>query len=84
MDKLRIIFTRHAQTMMTERGIKEEWVTRTIAEPDSAEADPTRSDVRRVFRIIPENDSRILRVVYASIGDTLRVVTAFFDRGRRR
>jgi hypothetical protein len=83
MSKPRIIFTRHAQTMMTERGIKEEWITKTIAEPEAAELDPTRSDVRRAFRTIPENGNRILRVAYASIGDTVRVVTAFFDRGRR-
>jgi hypothetical protein len=83
MSKFRIIFTRHAQTMMTERGIKEEWINRTIAEPDAAEADPTQSGVLRVFRNIPENGNRVLRVVYASIGDTVRVVTAFFDRSRR-
>jgi hypothetical protein len=84
MSKPRIVFTRHAKTMMTERGIKEEWIRRTVSEPEAHEVDPTQSDVRRAFRSIPENGNRILRVVYASIGDTVRVVTAFFDRGRRR
>jgi Domain of unknown function (DUF4258) len=84
MSKPRIVFTRHARTMMTERRIEEEWISRTIVEPDAAEVDPRQSDVRRVFRSIPENGNRILRVVYTSIGDTIRVVTAFFDRGRRR
>jgi hypothetical protein len=70
--------------MMAERGIKEEWIKTTIAEPDTAEPDPARPDVRRAFRAIPENGDRILRVVYVSLGATIRVVTAFFDRGRRR
>ena len=84
MSRFRLIFTRHAQTMMAERGIEEDWITRTVAEPEATEVDPKQSDVRRAFRTIPENGNRILRVVYASIGDTVRVVTAFFDRGRRR
>ena len=84
MSEPRIVFTRHAETMMAERGIKEEWVKTTIAEPETTEPDPARPDVQRAFRTIPENDNRVLRVVYASLGDTIRVVTAFFDRARRR
>jgi Domain of unknown function (DUF4258) len=83
MSEPNIVFTRHAETMMAERGIKEEWIKTTIAESDTTEPDPARPDVRRAFRMIPENGNRILRVVYASLGDTIRVVTAFFDRGRR-
>jgi hypothetical protein len=84
MNEPRIVFTRHAQTMMAERGIKEEWIERTVGEPDAGEVDPRQSDVLRAFRSIPENGNRVLRVVYTSIGDTIRIVTAFFDRGRRR
>ncbi|MBV8823695.1 MAG: DUF4258 domain-containing protein [Hyphomicrobiales bacterium] len=84
MSKPEIVFTRHAETMMAERGIKQEWIKTTIAEPDTTGPDPARPDVRRAFRMIPENGNRTLRVVYATIGDTVRVVTAFFDRGRRR
>jgi Domain of unknown function (DUF4258) len=84
MSEPDIVFTQHAETMMAERGIKQEWIKTTIVQPDTTEPDPTRPDVRRAFRIIPENDNRILRVVYATLGDTIRVVTAFFDRGRRR
>ena len=84
MSKARIVLTRHAQTMMAERGIKEEWIKKTVSEPDATEVDPRQSDVLRAFRVIPENGNRVLRVVYATIGDTIRIVTAFFDRGRRR
>jgi hypothetical protein len=84
MSKPRIVFTHHAQTMVTERGIKKEWIERTLSEPEAHEVDPRQSDVLRAFRSIPENGNRVLRVVYTSIGDTIRVVTAFFDRGRRR
>jgi hypothetical protein len=78
MTEPRIVFTRHAETMMAERGIREEWIKATIAEPQATEPDPTRLDVQRAFRTIPENGNRVLRVVYASLGDTIRVVTAFF------
>jgi hypothetical protein len=84
MSKSPIVFTRHAQTMKAERGIKEEWIERTITDPEAAELDPSQPDVRRAFRSIPENGDRILRVVYAPIGDMVRIVTAFFDRSRRR
>ena len=70
--------------MMAERGIKEEWIKKTVSEPDATEVDSRQSDVLRAFRVIPENGNRVLRVVYATIGDTIRIVTAFFDRGRRR
>ncbi|HXW24094.1 MAG TPA: DUF4258 domain-containing protein [Xanthobacteraceae bacterium] len=84
MTEPRIIFTRHAETMMTERGIKEDWVKATIAEPEATESDPSQPNLSRAFRTIPEYGNRVLRVVYASVGDTIRVVTVFFDRARRR
>lgn len=78
-----IKFTRHAEDMLTERGIERGWVERTINEPDESEPDHARPNVTRAFRSVPERGGRVLRVVYSTIGNEIRVITAFFDRARR-
>ncbi len=77
-------FTQHAETMLQERDIKREWVELTVTNPDTVEPDPIRPDVWRAFRAIPERAGRVLRVAYVQTGETVRIVTAFFDRRRRR
>jgi hypothetical protein len=79
-----ITFSQHAEAMLAERLIKREWVERTIAEPEALEVDPTRPNVFRAFRRIPEHGDRYLRVAYVQVGDRLKVVTVFFDRGMQR
>ncbi|KAB2872542.1 MAG: DUF4258 domain-containing protein [Bauldia sp.] len=69
---------------MAERRITPAWVEPTIGEPDSVEPDPHQPEAERAFRRIPENAGRVLRVVYVRHGDGARVITAFFDRSRRR
>lgn len=78
------IFTRHALDVMEERQVLPEWVERTVEGPDAQEPDPTDPALTRAFRAIPERDGRVLRVVYAQEPDAVRIITAFFDRGRRR
>jgi hypothetical protein len=70
--------------MLVEREIDPSWVEIAIREPDAVEADPKRADVLLAFRRIPERGGRILRVAYVPAGDTVRVLTLFFDRTRRR
>jgi hypothetical protein len=84
MSERRIIFTHHAALMLTERRIERAWAERTLNEPETVEPDPARSDAFRAFRAIPERDGRVLRVVYAATGEELIIITAFFDRTRRR
>jgi hypothetical protein len=66
--------------MLIERNIERTWVETTIASPESVEADPERPEVLRAYRRIPEHGGRFLRVVYALAGDSVRIVTVFFDR----
>jgi hypothetical protein len=80
----RLLFTKHAEDMLVERKIDRAWVVATISDPESIEPDPARPGVLRAFRRIPEHGNRFLRVAYVSTGDTMRVVTVFFDRKRRR
>ena len=84
MTERRITFTRHAESMLTEREIERGWVERTLKEPDEMEPDPNRANMVRVFRAIPERGGRVLRVVFSTAGDQTRVITAFFDRAKRR
>lgn len=79
-----IVYTLHARLVMAERGVEPEWVERTLAAPEEDEPDLADADLRRAFRAIPERDHRVLRVVYSKNAETFRVITAFFDRGRRR
>jgi hypothetical protein len=80
----RIVFSRHADDMIVERDIKREWVHDTIHNPDIVEADPHRPDIKRAFRHIPERGNRVLRVAYVEVDESIKIVTVFFDRAKRR
>jgi hypothetical protein len=84
VPNLRFLFTQHAEEMLVERRIDRAWVEATVQNPDAVEPDPTRPDVFRAFSRIAERDGRFLRVVYAPDGDTIRILTVFFDRTRKR
>ena len=78
-----IVLTAHAEDMLAERNIERAWIESTIRNPQALESDPTQPDAFRAFRAIAERDGRTLRVVYVQDQNTIRVLTAFFDRGRR-
>jgi Domain of unknown function (DUF4258) len=77
-------FTDHAEDMLVERRIERKWVEQTMAQPDAVEPDPRRPGITLAFRRIQERSGRILRVAYAETDDEIRVITTYFDRGRRR
>ena len=79
-----LIFTQHAEDMLHERGIDRAWVEAAVRDPETLEPDPQRPGVFRAYRRIPERGDRVLRVVYTATGDSLRVLTVFFDRKRRQ
>nr|VFK78176.1 MAG: protein of unknown function (DUF4258) [Candidatus Kentron sp. SD] len=72
----------HFNDMLQERGIRREWVERTIQIPDRVEdhGDGTRHFIKR----IPEFGNRWLRVVVNVTLHPKKRVTAFFDRRLRR
>ena len=83
-DIIAISYSDHARTALEERGIAQEWVERTLFEPEETEPDPVHPERMRAFRSIPEHDGRVLRVVYVPSVLGCRVITVFFDRGQRR
>jgi hypothetical protein len=69
---------------MAERRIEEEWVKRTLREPDHVRPDEVRQRRSLAFRRIPEHGDRWLRVVFEETAEAILVVTVFFDRGVER
>lgn len=74
--------SKHTQDMLKERNISEEWVWRTIENPDwkNVGAD----DNVHYFKKIPEHGERVLHVVVNPFLSPNKVVTVFFDRRARR
>jgi hypothetical protein len=83
MSQPHIVLTLHAETVLVERSIDRRWVERTLHQPDLVESDTGRGTIN-AFRAIPEHGDRILRVTYVNEGSRIKVITAFFDRRRRR
>ena len=83
-NRPRIVFSRHADDMIVERQLERAWIEETIFNPEIAEPDPHRPGVKRAFRRVPERGDRYLRVAYVETKDTIKVITLFLDRGKRR
>ncbi|MBI4789074.1 MAG: DUF4258 domain-containing protein [Chloroflexi bacterium] len=72
----------HANAMLAERNIPEEWVRRTLDSPDRTEPGPDNNT--HYIKAIPEHGDRFLRVVVNAHVEPKRIVTVFFDRRLRR
>jgi hypothetical protein len=83
MTPRKIVFTRHAEDMLAERRIERTWVESTVRETENVESDPTKPNLLRAYRRIPERSGLWLRVVYEPVDDVMKIVTMFFDRGYR-
>lgn len=73
------LLTKHAQQVLTERGILIDWMERTLSDPQLVMPDPLDPELERRYRQIPEHGGRVLRVVNTTV-DPHRVVSVFFDR----
>lgn len=82
-DPIPFTLSRHAMLTTERRGIKTEWVARTLADPASTEPDRLDPLARHALRPIPEFGGRVLRVVYNPAVQPLLVITAYFDRSRK-
>ncbi len=77
-----IEFSIHARDMLQERAIPEEWVMRTVNDPDDREI--MADNTTHYIKAIPEFGGRSLRVVMNLEVFPNRVITVFFDRRIRR
>ena len=81
---MRFTYGAHALLNLIDRRLERAWVERTVVQPDATEQDPKHAGRVRAYRIVPERDGRILRVVYVPTADGAHIITMFLDRGRRR
>ncbi len=72
----------HAREMLSERRIPEEWVWRTIDQPDRTEPGPDGNI--HYIAAIPEHAGRFLRVIVNPYVQPNGIVTLFFDRRLRQ
>jgi len=77
---MKYVLSKHALDVMGARGIKEEWVDRTV-ETSSLKVIKAANEVH-LFLTIYEHESRCLKVVINPI--SMIVVTAYFDRNMRK
>ncbi len=83
-DRKPLRFTRHAEDAIAERELDDDWIEKTVREPEWSRPDPRRAGVERRFRAIPEFGDRILRVACIETADEIRILTVFFDRDARK
>ena len=75
-------FTRHAKDMLKERNIPEDWVMKTINNPDWKHMGMDNNT--HYFKGITEHGGRFLHVVVNPSVSPKRIITVFFDRKARR
>ena len=81
---MKYFLTEHAQEAIVKRGIEPEWLERALASPEEKEQDRVDPDLEHRLLRVPEFGGRVLRVVVNVKGAEPRVVTAYFDRGKKR
>ena len=77
------MLTKHAETMLKERGIQIDWLERVLLNPSQQHMDLTDPALKHAIGPIVENGDRLLRVIYNDAVTTIRVVTVYFDRTLR-
>jgi hypothetical protein len=73
-----VVLSKHAQDVMRERNIPEEWVHRAVDSPDRTEH--PAGGTTHYLKAIPKHGGRYPRVVVSPAVVPARVVTVFFDR----
>ncbi len=68
--------------MLNERAIQEEWVWRTIDNPDKSEIGNDNNT--HFYKVISDMNNRILHIVVNHKVLPKKIITVFFDRRARR
>ena len=76
--------TEHARDALEKRRIVQEWLDRTFAAPELVERDAIDTDLEHRLAHIPEFGGRTLRVIVNVRVYPPRIVTAYFDRRRKK
>lgn len=72
--------SKHATDTLRERGIRLEWVSNAMDNPERRLPHVDDPQLTHALRVIPEFGYRVLRVIYNHTRQPVLVVTAYFDR----
>lgn len=75
--------TLHASEMLAVRGIAEKVLGAVLDQPDLIRPDRGDESLENWYGVVPDHEGRVLKVVVRKEGDTMVVVTAYFDRSMR-
>ena len=75
--------TDHAQTVVSQRRIRPEWLERIIDNPVRIEPHAQDGNLEHRLGVIEEHGGRVLRIIVNKATDPIRVVIAYFDRTMR-
>ncbi len=81
---MEVTYSKHALDAIVEREINLDWIVRTIEFPALTETDREDRELTHYLARIPENGSRVLRVIVNNTVSPLHVVSVFFDRRMRK
>lgn len=75
--------SKHAQDVMRERKISQEWLDRVLLSPTLTLDDREDVELKHHLAKISEYEDRVLRVVVNDVKVPHVIVTAFFDRNMK-
>ena len=81
MAKFRL--TLHAAEMLAARGIEDAVLEDALDNPDVVHQDRGDESLENWYKVLQDHEGRVLKAVVRKDGDTLVVVTAYFDRSMR-
>ena len=72
--------SRHAKDVISERDIQLDWLEQVLEWPELVEPDADDPELIHHVGRIREHGNRLLRVVFNSRANPVRIVTVYFDR----
>jgi len=81
---MKYVLTEHAREAIVKRGIALEWVEEALVSPEVKERDRVDPDLEHRLLRVAGFGGRVLRVIVNVKGAEQRMVTAYFDRGRKK
>ncbi len=75
--------TLHAAEMLATRGIDDAALAAVLDKPDVVRQDRSDESLENWYKVLPDYEGRVLKAVVRKEGDTMVVVTAYFDRSMR-
>ena len=77
------VLTRHAEDVLSERGISRGWLETVLNNPEKVEPDEDDRELEHRLGRIAGYGNRVLRVVVNINKSPVEIVTVFFDRTMR-